>query len=440
MSTITQDSFPAGAVTESHAATACRNPALRGPVLLATDGTSRSGAAVIAARLIAERLGVPLEVVTVLEPPVVYGAPLGGAPDYLPELDDALKEARLSDVRTYVARYSGPAASPVVHLRYGPIARELTNAARERSATLIVVGAAPHQRLNSIIAGERAMQVLHSSTVPVLSVPPDFSALPRNVVVGVDFSPASVRAAETALLLVDSGGTLTLLHVLSPLQAGVPLRDLGGRDPATSVQALFGRLRDTLRAYVPHDVTIETQVKADLHTHGILEGAEGMGADLIAVGTHGPRLLERLFVGSVASTVVHAAPQAVLAAPPPSATEALDLWLHFVGTARSERPREWTEALDEFTRRNKGRRVSIEVDDPEVGAQMLGHGALVGVTYDPHDRRVEIMVGDAHRTRRHLMHSIQDVKSIAMTADERGGSEALELRHGHGQTLVLVGP
>jgi len=48
MSTITQDSFPAGAVTESHAATACRNPALRGPVLLATDGTSRSGAAVIA--------------------------------------------------------------------------------------------------------------------------------------------------------------------------------------------------------------------------------------------------------------------------------------------------------------------------------------------------------------------------------------------------------
>ena len=138
------------------------------------------------------------------------------------------------------------------------------------------------------------MQVLRSSTVPVLSIPPGFSALPRNVVAGVDFSPASVRAAETALLLVDSGGTLTLLHVLSPLQTNVPLRHFGGRDPATSIQALFGRLRDMLRPYVPHDVTIETQVKADLHTHGILEAAEGMGADLVAVGTHGPRLLERL--------------------------------------------------------------------------------------------------------------------------------------------------
>jgi hypothetical protein len=52
---------------------------------------------------------------------------------------------------------------------------------------------------------------------------------------------------------------------------------------------------------------------------------------------------------------------------------------------------------------------------------------------------VEIVVGNAHRARRHLMHSIPNVESIAMTVDERGGGEALALRHGDGQTLVLVG-
>jgi hypothetical protein len=49
------------------------------------------------------------------------------------------------------------------------------------------------------------------------------------------------------------------------------------------------------------------------------------------------------------------------------------------------------------------------------------------------------MVGDAHRARRHLMHSIPRVDSIAMTIEERSGNEALELRHGGGHTLVLVG-
>ena len=44
------------------------------------------------------------------------------------------------------------------------------------------------------------------------------------------------------------------------------------------------------------------------------------------------------------------------------------------------------------------------------------------------------------RARRHLMHSIPNVESISITADERSGSEALALRHGGGQTLVLVGP
>ena len=325
-------------------------------------------------------------------------------------------------------------------IRSGAVALEVADAARERGASLVVMGAAPHQRINRIIAGERAAQVLRSSSVPVLSVPPGSTTLPRTVVVAVDFSPASVRAAQAALLLIAPGGTLTLLHVLSPLLADAPIRDVTGRDPLHSVQALFGRLRDVIRPYVPDDVTIETRVRTDLDTGGILQAAESIEAELVAVGTHGPRLLERLFVGSVASTVMHAAPCAVLAAPPPPAAEAMESWLRITGTATSARPREWGSTLDEFTRRNEGNRVAIEVDDPDIGAQSLGRGPLLGVTYDPHDHRVEIMVGDTHRVRGHLMHSIPNVDAISFTADEQSGREALEVRHGRGQTLVLVSP
>jgi nucleotide-binding universal stress UspA family protein len=426
-----------GSVAPSPAAPAS-NPALHGPVLLATDGADRSGASVIAARLLAEQLGVLLEVVTVLQPEAIYGVALGGTPIYLPEVDEARRANRAAAVNDFLARYSGDAATPTVHMRFGGIADEIARVARERNATLVVVSAAPHQRVNRFIAGERAVQVLRGCTVPVLSVPPGFSALPRNVLVAVDFAPASVRAAQTALLLLGKGGTLTLLHLLSPLLGDAPLRDVTGRDPANAVQTLFGRLRDELRPYVPEDTTIETRVRSGQDAEGIVACATALGADLIAVGTHGPRLLERIFVGSVAARVVHTAAQTVLAVPPPAAGEALELWLRIAGTATSTRPRDWTEALDAFSRRNKRRQVTIEIDDPQVGAQVLARGVFAGATYDRNDQRVEVMVGQGDDVHRHVTHSIPSVESIVMTADERGASEVLELCHGLGHTLVFV--
>jgi len=427
-----------GADVKAQHRAALRNRALHGPILLATDGTSQSGAAVVAARLLAEQLGVPLEVVTVLEPDLAYGVALGGTPLYLPDVDEARRTRRVAEVLEYVTRFSGGATPPAMHVRFGAIAEEIAVVALARSAAMVVVGSAPHQRMNRMIAGERAVQVLRASPVPVLSVPPGFSALPRNILVGVDFSPASIHAAQVALMLLTNGGTLTLLHILSPLLGDAPLRDPAGLDPTVAVQTLFERVRNELRPYVPDNVKVETRVRTGDDADGIVACGTSMTADLVVVGTHGPRLLERVLLGSVASSVVHSAAQTVLIVPPPSSTEALELWLRVTGTATSAAPSEWTDALNEFTRRNAGRRVTIEIDDPEIGAQMLGRGALVGVTYDPHDRRVEIMVGDAHRARRHLMHSIPKVESIAMTTDEHTATEALELRHGRGHTLVLI--
>lgn len=441
MSTITHEVTGAEAAPRARTRQAPGNPARRGPILLATDGTSTSGAPVLAARLLAERLGVPLEIVTVLDPQVVYGMGMEAAPMYLPELDESRITAREAAVQDYVARFSGGAPPVPIHTHIGVIATEIAQAARERSATLVVVGAAPHQRLTRIVAGERATQVLRVSESPVLSIPPGFTALPRNILVAVDFSPASVRAAQVALLVLAESGTLTLLHVLSPHMGDAPLRDPSGRDPADAVQTLFGRLRDELRPYVPESVTIATHVTTEDAVDGVLTVARMIGADMIAVGTHGPRLFERLFLGSVASSILHAAEQPVLAAPPPPPAEALDLWLRVTGAATSTQPSEWADALDAFTRRNAGRDVTIEIDDPDIGAQVTGRGyELVGVTYDPHDRRVQIMIGDSAQPLRHVMHSIGDADSISAMAEETGGAEVLEIRHGRGHTLVMTAP
>src|SRR5687768_329808 len=109
---------PAAKVEAAKATTARPNPARRGPVLLACDGRGTSGAPVIAARLLADHLRLPLEVVTVLEPQAIYSVALGGVPIYVPEVDDARRNERIDSVHDYVARFSGDAAPAHVHARF----------------------------------------------------------------------------------------------------------------------------------------------------------------------------------------------------------------------------------------------------------------------------------------------------------------------------------
>jgi hypothetical protein len=94
MSTTVKEAPPSGVEVSARPWLAHGNPALRGPILLATDGAGKSGAALIAAQLLARRLDVPLEVVSILEPQLAYGAALGGTPVYLPEVDDSRRERR----------------------------------------------------------------------------------------------------------------------------------------------------------------------------------------------------------------------------------------------------------------------------------------------------------------------------------------------------------
>jgi hypothetical protein len=59
------------------------------------------------------------------------------------------------------------------------------------------------------------------------------------------------------------------------------------------------------------------------------------------------------------------------------------------------------------------------------------------VVFDPHDARVEIMLGDSANPVRHLTHAIASPDSIAMAIADDGRDEALEVTHGGGHTLLI---
>jgi nucleotide-binding universal stress UspA family protein len=271
---------------------------------------------VVAAQLVAARLDLPLEVISVLEPTPTYTM----IPDVVivsdPGIDDARRYAQEITVRDFVSRFAGGATPPRVRVRFGDVAAEIGRFAREVSATMVIMASPRHRRLRRMPASDRAAQVLHSARCPVLSVPPTFSALPRTIVAAIDFGPSSLRAAQAALLLVDHGGTVLLTHIVPPVVRPAALNAVRENDLDTNVRALLAEARDEIAVCAPPGVRVETRLVADDAADGILTTAIDADADLIAVGTHGSGFISRLLMGSVAESVMHGAEQPVLASPP----------------------------------------------------------------------------------------------------------------------------
>ena len=79
------------------------------------------------------------------------------------------------------------------------------------------------------------------------------------------------------------------------------------------------------------------------------------------------------------------------------------------------------------------------LDDPDVGAQTQERNYYFhGATWDPKCSQVEIMVGDATGTQRHLTRNISDVRSIHVLPDAAGKDWILRVAHGNGQTLLTL--
>ena len=124
------------------------------------------------------------------------------------------------------------------------------------------------------------------------------------IAVGVDFSPSSQHALDTARARFP-GAQIRLLHVTDARVTTSP--DLmGGVTPAVFDAGLLNSLEDSdarrLGALMGENEETE-QLVGDPVT-GIVEAAARWGADLIVVGTHSQGALEHFFIGSSAEKIV----------------------------------------------------------------------------------------------------------------------------------------
>ena len=170
----------------------------------------------------------------------------------------------------------------------------------------------------------------------------------RTVLVAADFSESSRQAFRVACSLAPEEKThIIIVHIVEPnyitaepVYSGQQAIEFSpiAREPKF-YESLNGRLREF---YVPDRVLdVEYNASEERDVAGaILRVAKELGCDLIAMGTHGRRGLDRLLTGSVAETVLRKAhcPVLTLRGPrPPRENEPIRVIVHPTDlSARSE--------------------------------------------------------------------------------------------------------
>lgn len=401
----------------------------RGPLIVATDSTTASDSAMRLAHTIAYRAHRAVIVVSVHVPTPMTAPEMQMAVP--PSMESARREALRGQVQDQLYRAGIDEDWPVV-IATGDPAATIVRVARENKASLVIMGLGEHGLFDRLLGDETVIRVLRLGTVPVLAVAPGFDSLPRRVLATTDFTPSSIRAASLAADLMSSGGTLTLAHVLSD-----------GVDPANwqstnaGYNGTLGRAFDLAisRIGTAHPESIERCVLAGDAARALTRLVNATRPDLIVAGSHGHGFLTRLRLGSVSQQLVRTAKCSVLVAPPEEGPSFLD---EVPAATTRFAAYEWSERLEEFTRRNAGRTATLEVIDPDIGAQIEEKGfPFVGAAFDARDGRVQVMVGDFDGSR-HLTRNITGVTAVQVLRDRRGRDMLLRVAHGRGQTLLTL--
>ena len=197
----------------------------------------------------------------------------------------------------------------------------LQNFADETNVDLIVMASHGHTGVERLWLGSVAEALAHRTTKPLLvlrpseggSEPPSPIRL-EHVLVGLDGSDESEAVLDPVRALGQMGARATLLHVVSEQSLfaadAFPLRPdalEGIMDQADEyLESVARRLKEDLS-----HVSIHVE-RAPNPAKGILQVADGLGVDLLAMATHGRRGLRRALLGSVADKVLRATTRPVL--------------------------------------------------------------------------------------------------------------------------------
>lgn len=210
-----------------------------------------------------------------------------------------------------------------VMLRSGSVLDEVTHAAQEAGAGLLVLGARGESFLRRLVVGTTSERLLRRTRLPVLVVRQAVHEPYRRVLLALDFSPWSQQALALARRVAPHAH-LVLMHVFQ-----VPFEDklrFAGVDQDT-VEHYRRQARSAATQHL-HDLARSAGLRQTQWSACVVEGDAAFcivqqeqqhDCDLVVMGKHGQSVTQELLLGSVTKHVLAEGSVDVLVATVPEA-------------------------------------------------------------------------------------------------------------------------
>ncbi len=288
-------------------------------VLVATDFSDTGQSAVAWGAELAHLHAAQLVLFHALMPPL----PSSPAPEFVP-LPVRFHEDLRAGIEERLARAAAELRASGLRVEtdmvVGAAAATILAAAQRWRAGVIVAGTRGSTGWRRVWLGSTAAHLVRDAHGPVLTVHPADAGRHRpvrTVLVPTDFSRDAELAVEASVRLLHPAAAesrVVLLHVfhvpvefVAPLPAPVLLEDLPQVEAAARLE--LERIAAQVRGA---GLRVEVLACEGYPPQTITQQAADLGADLVAMGTHGRSGLKRLLLGSTAERVLAAAPCPVL--------------------------------------------------------------------------------------------------------------------------------
>ena len=189
----------------------------------------------------------------------------------------------------------GVKVTPIV--KHFKVFSEVNDVANEHEANLIVMGSHGASGVKEVLVGSNTEKVVRHADIPVLVIKHNPILLDfENGVFASDFSDEAITPYLKAKLTFDKlGAKMHLVYVNSPDGNFRSSTEIDKRG-SLFLKKADGSLDNLSNVHVVSDYSIEK---------GILNFANNIGADLIAVATHGRKGLAHFFEGSISEDLAN---------------------------------------------------------------------------------------------------------------------------------------
>ena len=190
---------------------------------------------------------------------------------------------------------NGLNVTPIV--KHFKVFSEVSEVAKEHDVDLIIMGSQGASGLKEVFVGSNTEKVVRYSDVPVLVVKHSPILMEvEHVVFACDFSEKAIAPYHRALKMFEGlGAKMHLLYVNLPDNRFRSSSEMEQR-VADFLKAADGNIDKMKHVVYVSDYSIE---------QGILNYSNVIGADLVAVATHGRRGLAHFFEGSISEDIAN---------------------------------------------------------------------------------------------------------------------------------------